>query len=387
MNERDTVRVLASRAAAGRISRRGFLSGALVAGLGSGFLLSGCGSKTDGATSGDGKLSGQLNMYSWGEYDDPQVLKDFTAKHGPKLQIDAYGSNEEMIAKLVAAGGTSGFDIVVPTGTFIPQMAQNGLLEELDLSGIPNFANIQSEFADQSWDPGNKHSICKAWGTTGYVYDSTKITRELKTWADFLDAAQNEAAGETTVVDDPKEIVGIPLFANGHDVNTTDEKLLDEAEKILVDQLAPNVKVFDSYPGGGAMSESSAILLQAWNGDARQGILEDEDGKWKWVLPSDGSNIWMDNWSIVKGAKNIDAAYAFIDYVLQPDVSLTELAYNGYHTGVKDIEASAEAEGLEMLDLVFLTEQQLAGLTAMTVNEAQQRIVDMVSAMKAKAGA
>lgn len=387
MSDRDRVRVLASRATAARLSRRGFLSGALTAGLGAG-LLSACGAEKESAVGADGRISGQLNMYSWGEYDDPQVLKNFTAEIGPKLTVDAFGSNEEMIAKLVAAGGTSGYDIVVPTGTFIPQMAENGLLEELDLSRIGNFANIQGEFADQSWDPGNRFSICKAWGTTGYVYDTTKIDRELKSWADFIDAAQNEAAGQVSVVDDPKEIVGIALFAQGHDVNTTDSGLLDEAERILLDQLAPNVKVFDSYPGGGAMSQSSAILLQAWNGDARQGILAEDDGeRWQWVLPDDGSNIWMDNWAIAKGAKNVDAAYAFIDYVLRPEVSLAELAYNGYHTGVKDIQESAEGEGLERLDLVFLTEQQLAGLTAMTVNEAQQRIVDIVSAMKAKAGA
>ncbi len=384
MNE--PVRVLASRATAARLSRRGFLSGALTAGFGAAFLA-GCGSSEKTSGRGDGKLGGQLNMYSWGEYDDPQVLKDFTAEFGPKLTVDAFGSNEELIAKLVAAGGTSGYDIVVPTGTFIPQMAEHGLLEELDLSRIPNFANMQGDFIDQTWDPGNKHSICKAWGTTGFVYDTTKIDRELTSWADFLDAAQKEAAGQVSVVDDPKEVVGIALFAEGHDVNTTDTKLLDEAERILLEKLAPNVKVFDSYPGGGAMSQSSAILLQAWNGDARQGILAEEGDRWKWVFPTDGANIWMDNWAIAKGAKNIDAAYAFIDYVLRPEVSLAELSYNGYHTGVKDIQDSAEKEGFERLDLVFMTDEQLGKLTAMTVNEAQQRIVDIFSAMKAKAGA
>lgn len=389
MNERDRVRVLASRATASTISRRGFLGGALAAGLGSSFLLSACGSSTGSSGSGGsgGGLGDQLNMYTWGEYDDPEVLKAFTSEHGPRLQIDAYGSNEEMIAKLVASGGTSGYDIVVPTGNFIPQMSQNGLLEELDLSRIPNFANLHEAFVDQPWDPGNKYSVCKTWGTTGYVYDTTKISRELTSWKDFVDAAQNEAAGATSVLDDPKEVVGIALFALGLDVNTTDEADLARAERVLLDQLAPNVTVFDSYPGGGAMAQGSNALVQAWNGDARQGLLADGGDRWKWVQPTDSSNIWMDNWAIVKGAEHLDAAYAFIDYVLQPDVSLKELAYNGYHTGLKDIEQAAQDEGLERLDLVFLTDEQLSGLTAMTVNEAQQRIVDIVGSMKAKAGA
>jgi spermidine/putrescine transport system substrate-binding protein len=136
------------------------------------------------------------------------------------------------------------------------------------------------------------------------------------------------------------------------------------------------------------MSEGTNALLQAWNGDARQGILaEGNSDRWKWVVPSEGSNIWMDNWTIVRGAKNHEAAYAFIDYVLQPDISLSELAYHGYHTGVQDIQPAAEEAGLERLDMVFLEEEQLGRLVAMTPNEAQERVVAILGALKAKAGA
>ena len=385
---RTAVRLLAPRATTAALSRRRFLVGAMAAGFAPG-LLAACGDSepaAGGSTSAG--MGSQLNMYTWGEYDDPAVLEGFTSEVGPRLQIDTYGSNEEMIAKLVAAKGTSGYDIVVPTGSVIPQMAANDLLEELDLSRIPNFESVQAEFTDQSWDPGNQHSVCKAWGTTGYVYDTTVISRELTSWADFLDAAQNEAAGKTMVVDDPKEVLGIALFAEGIDVNTTDEAELDQGEKMLLEQLAPHLTAFESYPGGGAMSEGTNVLLQAWNGDARQGILAESDpDRWKWVVPSEGSNIWMDNWTIVKGAKNAEAAYAFIDYVLQPDISLSELSYHGYHTGVKDIEPAAKEAGLERLDMVFLEEEQLSRLVAMTPNEAQERVVAILGALKAKAGA
>jgi spermidine/putrescine transport system substrate-binding protein len=276
----------------------------------------------------------------------------------------------------------------VPTGTFLPQMIANGLLEPLDLSRIPNAKNVQEEFLDQSWDPGNEHSVCKAWGTTGYVYDTTVIKRELTTWADFLDAAQKEAAGKTTVLDDPKEVLGIVLFAEGLDPNTADEGDLDLVEKTLIDQLAPNLTAFESYPGGGPMSEGTNALLQAYNGDARQGILADGDsGKWKWVLPTEGSNLWMDNWTIVKGAEHQEAAYAFIDYVLKPDISLSELAYHGYHTGVKDIEPAAEEAGLERLDVVFFDEDQIAKMLPLVPNEAHERVVAILGSLKAAAGA
>ncbi|WP_219412495.1 polyamine ABC transporter substrate-binding protein [Pseudonocardia nigra] len=389
MNEFDgdrTVRLLASRGAAARLSRRKFLGGAFAAGL-SGVVLGGCGSSAEGSGPAGGP-GDQLNMYTWGEYNAPEVLASFTSEVGPRLQVDTFASNEEMIAKLVAAAGTSGYDIVVPTGTFVPQMSQNGLLEELDLTRIPNMANLEDQFLDQEWDAGNAYSVCKTWGTTGFVYDNTKIQRELTSWKDFLDAAQNEGAGATSVVDDPKEVVGIALFAQGVDVNTTDERELAEAERILLEQLVPHVTVFDSYPGGSAMSESSRVLIQAWNGDARQGVLAEGDtGRWKWVLPTEGSNLWMDNWAIVKGAQHTDAAYAFIDYILQPEVSLAELAYIGYHTGVKGIQKAAEEQGLERLDMVFFTEEQLESRVPMTLNEAHQRIVDIMGTLKANAGA
>ena len=386
---RRAVRLLTTRATASQITRRRFLLAAMAAGIAPGLLA--CGDSETSASGGGSSAGGmddQLNMYTWGEYDDPAVLEGFTSEVGPRLQIDTYGSNEEMIAKLVAAKGTSGYDLIVPTGTFLPQMVANDLVEELDLSRIPNFKNVQSEFTDQAWDPGNQHSICKDWGTTGYVYDTTVIERDLTSWADFLDAAQNEAAGRTTVLDDPKEVLGIALFAEGVDVNTTDEAELDRGEQMLIEQLAPNVTAFESFVGGGAMGEGTNVLLQAWNGDARQGILaEGDSGRWQWVVPSEGSNIWMDNWVIVKGAEHQEAAYAFIDYVLQPDVSLAELAYHGYHTGVKDIEPAAKEAGLERLDMVFFDEAQLGRLVAMVPNEAQERVVAILGSLKAAAGA
>lgn len=374
MSDHVEFRVLASRAEAFRLSRRGFLGGAL--GLGAGALLSACGG-SGGSSSG---AAGQLNMYTWGEYNDPDVIGDFP----DAIQVDTYGSNEEMIAKLVAARGTSGYDIVVPTGTFIPQMSQNGLLAQLDLARLPNFDKLQAEFRAQSWDPENTYSVCKDWGTTGFAYDSTKITRPLTSWADFLDAAQNEASGATSVLEDPHEVLGIATYTLGYDSNTTDQAELDASEQLLVAQLAPHLSTFDSYPSG-AMSEGASMLVQAWNGDARQGILAAGD-YWTWVFPTEGANLWMDNYCIVEGSENTDAAYEFIDYALDPATSLRELAYIGYHTGIDDIQATAEAEGLERLDMVFLTEEQLAKLSPMVVNEAQQRITDIMSAVRAAAG-
>jgi spermidine/putrescine transport system substrate-binding protein len=383
------------------VTRRNLL--ALAAAAGGTGLLAACGDGSSGGASSNpsavpsetpsqiatgGPLESELSMYSWGDYDAPEVLEAFQKDNDIKMTIDSFGSNEEMISKLVAAKGTSGYDIVVPTGPFIPQMVQNELLAPINHDLIPNLEYMDPQFLGQTWDPDNNYSICKAWGTTGFVYDTTKIDRELTTWSDFLDAAMNEASGKTSLLDDPHEVTGAYFWANGIDWNTTEQADLDAAEEFIVGQLAPHISAFDSYPGGQAIPQSTQVLMQAWNGDARIGIMESDDpDKWKWVLGAPATELWMDNWAIAAGAPHPEAAHAFINFVLTPENQLLNVDYIGYHTGAKDIEQQATDEGFEMLDLVFFTPEQLATMEAGELNDNQQRTVDIWNKAKAAAGA
>lgn len=387
----ESVRLLAPSSVVEEVSRRAFLAGAGATVVGSSVFLTACGGDEDtsGSTgsSAEGPLEDQVFMYTWGEYDSPKVLKSFTKEFGPTMQLDSYNSNEQMISKLIAAKGTGGFDLVVPTGIFIPQMVENELLEPLDLSRLPNFKNVDEAYLNQPWDPENKYSVPKAWGTTGYAYDSSKISVEMSSWQDFMDVATGEASGQVSVLDDPGELCGIYFWANNINWNTTDEADLDACEDFMVNQLASHVKRFDSYPGGGGIAEGSYWLSHAWNGDARQGIIDSGSSDWKWVFPSPNSEIWMDNWSIPVGVKNPNAAYAWINYVLDTEVSLEELTYIGYHTAVKGIEPMAKEAGLERLDMVFFTEEQIATMQPGELNDAQQKRVDIMNKTKAAAGA
>lgn len=377
------------------VTRRRLLSLAVLAGGAA--VVTACGGDSGGTPAPGGgtepiatggPLEDSLAMYSWGDYDAPSLLKDFTQQLGPEITADSFNSNEEMIAKLVAAKGTSGYDLVVPTGPFIPQMAENGLLAKLNKDLIPNLKHMDSEFLGRDWDPENTYSICKAWGTTGFVYDTTVVTRDLATWQDFIDAAQNEASGKTSVLDDPGDLTGIYFWANGIDWNTDDPDDLAAAQKFLVDDLAPHISAFDSYPGGQAIPQSSQVLMQVWNGDARIGILNSkEPEKWQWVLGAPATELWMDNWAIATGAPHPEAAHAFINFVLSPENQLTNVDYIGYHTGAKDIEAKAKEAGLPMLDLVFFSPEQLATMKTGEVNDAQQQRVDIWNQTKAAAGA
>lgn len=373
------VRVLLPEAMSSALSRRLFLGGAL--GLGVTATLAAC--STGG---GGGGASGGLNIYTWGEYDAPEVLKAFTKENGAAITIDSYGSNQEMISKLVTASGTSGYDICVPTHQYIPQMAASNLLEELDHKKIPNMKNLDPAYIDQEFDPGNKYSVPKDFGTTGYVYDSTVITRELKTWGDFWDAAQNEGSGKMSLLEDPGEIAYAYFLWKGIDPNTTDEDHLEEYRVFITETIAPHVQAFESYPSG-TIAQNGRVLAHAWNGDGRQGILENEDPtRYKYVTPTEGGNLWQDNWAIVKGAPNADAAHAFIDYVLDPKVSLKELEYIGYNTAVSGIQEMATEAGVKMPELIFFTPEQVDKFVFAKLTDAEQTVVSIYDELTAAAG-
>lgn len=384
------LRVLLPTATASRFTRRSFLSAAAMAGgvgalAGCGGGGAGGGSKTAKVAS-DATVEDALSIYTWGDYDDPQVMKDFTAELGPAITLDNFGSNEEMIAKLAAAKGTSGYDIVVPSSYYVQQMVENDLLMELNHELLPNLKNVQAGFADQNFDPKNAYTVVKAWGTTGYAYDTQAISRPLATWSDFFDAAQNEASGAVSMVEDPGEVTSAYFNANGIDENTEDPADYDAAREFLVGSIAPHLQAFDSYPGGSTIPTNGRLLVQAWNGDVRLGKLDNpEPDRWQWVLPLP-TNRWQDNWAIPAGAPHPVAAHAFINYVLEPEASLAELEYIGYNTAVDGVEEAATEAGIEYPEIIFFTPEQLEGMTEGELTDLTGRQTKIVNAMRAAAG-
>lgn len=384
----DGLRVLIDSATAARLTRRGFLG---LAGASALLVACGDGGSTTGSPLGSGSSSGPagqvggaLNIYTWAEYTDPEVVSAFSKDQGVKVALDIYDSNEAAIAKLELAGGSSGYDIVVPTGVFIPQMVSKGLLQPLDKSKLPNLANVDEKYLDQPWDPGNQHSVCKDWGTTGIVYDKKVVTEPVTGWADFLRvAALPGVSGRVSALAVPGDLTGIVFWRDGVDWTTTDPAELDRAEQVLLKELVPHLKAFDSYPAA-AMLEGSYAMSQAFNGDARTVVLEDPE-RYAWVLGAPKTELWMDNWTITADAANVDAAHAFINHVLRPEISAKEVDFHGYNTGLRGI-ADALPD-LEQAELVFLTEEQVATMVPGAVNEAQDRLVEILNKLRAAAGA
>jgi len=391
----DQIRILAPPASAHRLgidlTRRRLLGmgagglAALVVGPG---LLAACGGDDSGGSAGGtsgggggGGGKGTLNLFTWAEYHSQELLDKFG-----NVTVTVFNSNEEAIAKLQASGGTSGFDLIIPTGVYIPQMAADGLIDTLDTSKLANFGNIDPIYLGQAWDPDNSYSVPKDWGSTGWIYDNTVITEPLQTWSDFLAAAEGPASGQTSLLDTAPNVTGLYFWANGIDWTTTDPKELDACEDYIVNTLASHVKAFDSYPGIN-LTSGNYVLSNIWNGDARQGLLAvDDPDKYTWALGAPTTELWMDNYVIVKDGPNPDSAYAFIDFMLDPANSVVDLEFHGYNTALKDIESLLPAD-LQFKDLIFFSPEQVKTMDAGALNEAQDRLVDIYNKAKAKAGA
>lgn len=383
----DPIRVLAPREAVPTISRRAILGGFTA--LAGSLALTGCGTSTEVAASAvpDSDIENLLNIYSWGDYSNPADVELFRKQTGTRVQIASFGSNQEMISKLAASRGTSGYDIVVPTSLYVMEMAEHNLLQKLDKSLIPNFSNMDEAYVGQKWDPNNDYSICKASGTTGFMYDTTAIGGELTSWQDMLDAIQTEASGTTALQTDPWEVCCIYLAANNMDPNTTDKDELDACEDYLVNKVAKHIKAFLSTATT-AVSQGGFTMLHAYNGDARTAIMAaDKPEKWKFVYPTPTANLWMDNWAIAKGTQHPDAAYAFINFMLDPDISFKEMKYIGYATGVEGVKQRAEQAGVEYSNLIFPSDKVMARLTPSELNSATGRHTKILNRVMARSGA
>ncbi|HUH99011.1 MAG TPA: spermidine/putrescine ABC transporter substrate-binding protein [Anaerolineales bacterium] len=272
-----------------------------------------------------------LNLYGWSDYIPQQLLDDFTAKYGITVNYDTYSSNEEMLAKLQA--GASGYDVVIPSDYTVAIMLKQDMLEPLDMSQIPNFANVDKRFTNQYYDPGNKYTVPYQWGTTALAYDKTKMPFEPKSWSDLWDP---RLKGRLVVLDDEREVMGMALQTLGFDKNSTDPQQLQQAEQKLID-LKQNILLFNSDD-----PETSLITGEAWaglvyNGNASLAYQQDPDIVY--ICPTEGCGLWFDNLAVPKGAPHADAAMAFLNFVLDPQESVLitkEFPYSNPNTAALD---------------------------------------------------
>jgi spermidine/putrescine transport system substrate-binding protein len=273
-------------------------------------------------------LGDRLELTTWPNYHNLENIENFTKQTGVAVNLNVFGSNEEMLAKLQAGG--SGWDVFVPTNYTIETYAKLGLIEPLDLSKIPNYdaASYEPRFLEASKAPGdsNVYAIPKNWGTTGYVINSQEITDPMATWKDFFDLTMGKYAGKTTIHDYQLTAIGNALKYFGFSFNSVDPKELAEAEKLLIASKPALFAITSDYQP--PMRNGDAAIAMCWTGDALQ--LKRDYPAMEYVLGSEGGEIWEDNWAIAKDAPHKEAAYAFLNYMIDPAIAAKETMGHGY---------------------------------------------------------
>ena len=262
-----------------------------------------------------------LNIFCWSEYIPQSVVDAFAKANGVKVNVENYGSNEEMLAKLQAGG--SKYDLIQPSDYVIEEMIKDGRLEELDLAAIPNVKNLDPKFTKLPHDPEGKYSVAWMAGSVGIVVNTDKIKDPIKGYADFFQEKYKRRLG---VVNDNREFVSWALSTLGLPINDMSDENLAKARELLV-KWVPLVKLYDSDSPKTALLNGDIDMGIVWNGEAAKLIEEAKKPKKKkspnfsYVLPAEGAHQFIDNLAIPKGAKNKALAEKFMDYVLDAKVS------------------------------------------------------------------
>lgn len=310
----------------GSISRRQFLG---VTGLGTATAVMGAAvpGLLPRKSWAAGDIGDRVVLATWPNYHDPANFEKFTEMTGANVQVNVFGSNEEMLAKLQAGG--SGWDVFVPTNYTITTYVSEDLIEPLDLSKISNFdaSAFDPRFADAGSVDGVAYAMPKDWGTTGYALN-TKHTggKAFTTWKEFFDITKTDFSGRTMVHDYQLTTIGNALKYFGYSFNSIDPNELADAEKLLIDVKPHLFAISSDYQP--ALRNGDAWMSMCWTGDGKQ--LNTDIPEIVYVLGKEGGEIWSDYYAIPKGAPHLEAGYALINFMLDPEVNAKEVLAHGY---------------------------------------------------------
>jgi spermidine/putrescine transport system substrate-binding protein len=279
--------------------------------------LAGCSSSEDTSDQLDpnADLTKQsLVISNWAGYYPEDLAAKFQEAVGPSVTITNHATNEEIMAKLTA-GSDSGVDVAFVSGQFAQALAEQDLIYEFDKSLIPNLSNLAPAANNLAYDPGNKFSVPYAWGTTGICYRSDLMEgNEPTSWMDIL-KPDAEYKGKVTALATERWLMLPAQKALGYSVNTQNEAEMDEVKELLL-EAKDSLLAYDDTTFYSRLVSGEAVMTVAWDGWCNYGIAENPDIKF--VVPSEGSDLWVDTMVILKSSKNKEAAHAFINYILDP---------------------------------------------------------------------
>lgn len=271
------------------------------------------------AVSAAGSLAADLNIYNWGEYINPAVLKRFEDETGIKVNLSTYASNEEMLAKI--QGGATGYDIVFPSVHMQEIMSKLDLLEKTDINQYEGFANIDPAFLRAKSDPNGEYCLPYAWGSVGIMYNRKVLGKDITGWHDLIETVKAKGL-KFTLLDDVREVMGVGLMLNGHSVNSTDPAELQQAADTII-AMKPYVAAFtyESRPMVGSGDVAAAHYFI--------GSMIDVFGNPKdlgYVIPEEGATMYQENICVLKTAPNKENALKFMQFYTQPEIPALNMA-------------------------------------------------------------
>lgn len=298
-----------------------------------------------------GDTDGDLVLYNWSEYIDPELITKFEEQYGVSVTEDFFPSNEDMLAKV--SSGASGYDVVVPSDYMVGIMVEEGLLAELQTEAIPNLTNLDPDFTDLPFDPEGKYSVPYQWGTTGIAVDTNEVGEDFEqSWGLIFDPAQADAyAGRISMLNDPREALGAALKYLGYSLNTTNPDELAEAQDLLT-ETTERLATYDSDQFEDLLVGGETVVAQGWSGDFFRAFDEastddfDAYERYTYFVPEEGGVRWVDNMVILADAPHPCTAHTFIDFMLDAENGAALTNFNFY--------ASPNAAAEEFIDTEIL---------------------------------
>lgn len=301
------------------------------------------------------KGSGKVVVYNWGEYIDPDVLDQFEEETGIEVVYEEFETNEIMYPK-VAAGAAS-YDLICPSDYMIAKMIANDMLQPINFDHIPNYKNIDETYIEQSkgFDPENKYSIPYCWGTVGILYNTSMIEEgdTVDSWEILWDEKYKD---NILMQDSVRDAFMVAEKLLGYDINTVDEEELKACADKLIEQ-KPLVQAYVIDQVRDKMIGGEAALGVIYSGEAIYTARENED--LEYVIPKEGSNVWIDSWVIPKDAQNVENAEKFLDFLCRGDIAMKNFDYITYSTPNKEARELIEDEDIKNSTVAFPTAEML----------------------------
>lgn len=301
----------------------------------------------------------KIVISNWDGYMPKDLPEKFTAETGIQVEVAVHATNEEIMGK-VTAGGGKGYDVLFVSSPFAEALKKLNLIADLDASKIPNLANLYPEAQTLAYDPGNHFSVPYAWGTTGLCYRSDLVSPEPTSWMDMLQPA-DALKGKITMLKTDRWLMAAGLKALGYSVNSVDPAEVAKAEDLLT-QAKASLLAYDDTTFYSKLVSGEASLVHAWDGWCNYGIAENP--AIKFVIPKEGSDMWVDTMTVTAASENKDAAMAFINYVLRPDV----------HAWVANniLYKVPNQKAMETLDPALITQYPNLGITPADLMKEEQ---------------